>query len=151
MTAIAHLPTNHCVSIHTLKAIRARHPLALDAQAYGPGRYQIGYGHRDPIPPDLTISPCQAEDLLRNDVQYVEAFIRLAVARRLTDRAYQALVSYLYDVGPKATAARARLSALHEGGEAAFFHGLEGACAESRFGENVGRAARFFECTQAGP
>lgn len=145
-----HLPTNHCVMRTTLAAIRARHPLALEATSYAPGRYFIGYGHQDHMPPDLTISPCQAEDMLRNDMQYVEAFIRLSVARCISDRGYQALVSFLYDVGPKSEAAHVRLGMLHDGGERAFFAGLEGGAEWSRFSAVVGRSARFFECTQAG-
>lgn len=145
-----HLPTNHCVMSATLAALRARHPLVLEATKYRPDRYFIGYGHQGNMSPDLTISPCQAEDLLRNDIQYVEAFIRLSVARRVSDRCYQALVSFLYDVGPKSEHARVRLGMLHDGGERAFFRGLEGGAEWSRYSASVGRSARFFECTQAG-
>lgn len=148
--ALDYLPTNHCVAANTLRAIRARHPLALSAEAYAPGKYQIGYGNRNDVLRDMTISPCQAEDLLRNDVMYVEAFIRMAVARRLTDRGYQALVSFIFDVGPKSDHARARLGALHARGEAAFFDGLAVGAGMSRFGAHVGRAARFFEVEHAG-
>lgn len=148
--ALDYLPTNHCVAANTLRAIRARHPLALSAEQYAPGKYQIGYGNRNDVLRDMTISPCQAEDLLRNDVMYVEAFIRMAVARRLTDRGYQALVSFIFDVGPKAQSALNRLSILHDRGEAAFFDGLAGCADYSRFGAHIGRAARFFECEQAG-
>ena len=145
-----HLPTNHCVNVHTLHAIRSRHRLLLEAEQRVQGIWEIGYGCRVGVMPGATIGPCQAEDLLRNDVQYVEAFIRLAVARRISDRCYQALVSYLYDVGPKAEASRIRLARLHEGGEETFFLGLEGEARASRFGENIGRPARFFEVNYAG-
>lgn len=145
-----YLPTNHCAARDTLMAIRARHPIATTARLYAPGKYEIGYGCRVGVLPRQQISPCQAEDIFRNDVLYVEAFIRLAVARRLSDRAYQALVSYIFDVGPKASPALARLARLHDRGEAGFFDGLEGEAEASRFGPHVGRSARFFEVNQAG-
>ena len=145
-----YLPNNHCVGRDTLLALRSRHVLATSSRQYAPGRYEIGYGNRNGVGPGLSISPCQAEDLLRNDVQYVEAFIRMAVARRISDRAYQALVSFIFDVGPKSDPARERLSRLHEGGEDAFFDGLAGGAEWSRFGEHIGRSARFFEVNHAG-
>lgn len=141
-----YLPTNHCVEMQTLDAIRRRHPVLTSARPYAPGRYEIGFGNRSSIGPDMAISPCQAEDLLRNDIMYVEANIRLRVARRISDACYQALVSYLYDVGPKAEEANRRLSALHAGGLEAFAKNLNGAAGESRYGVSVGASARFWEC-----
>lgn len=146
MTVRLYLPTNHCVEIQTLEALRRRHPVVLQARLYAPGRFEIGYGNRNDVHPETSISPCIAEDLLRNDVQYVEANIRLRVARRISDACYQALVSYLYDVGPKAEAANARLSRLHTGGLEAFAADLASARDESRYGPSVGASARFWEC-----
>ena len=140
-----HLVTNCTVSGRVLESIRLRQGLALAARRIGPEEWEIGYGNRSFVHPDTRISPCQAEDLLRNDMQYVEAFIRRAVARPVTDDLYDALCSYLYDAGPKSSAARARLAALHERGGDGFFHDLAGAAAESRFGAHIGRTARFFE------
>ena len=77
---------------------------------------------------------------------YVEANIRIRVARRISDASYQALVSYLYDVGPKAEEANRRLSALHAGGLEAFAKDLASAASESRYGVSVGASARFWEC-----
>lgn len=143
-----YLPCNHTVFRETLDNIRRRHPLALQAQQYTPGKFEIGYGNRSEVHPGTHVTSCMAEDLLRNDIQYVEAYIRLAVARRISDGLYQALVSYLFDAGPKSPAARARLSALHTRGPDGFFDGLAGAASESRFDANAGRTARFYECKQ---
>lgn len=143
------LPNNHCVKPETLRAVRARHPLITSATAYAPSKYQIGFGCRNGVHPGWNISPCQAEDLFRNDVMYVEAFLRMAVARRLTERAYQALVSFIFDVGPKSPHASVRLAVLHDHGEAAFFDGLDGGRSWSRFDENVGLVARSFEVWHA--
>ena len=140
-----HRVTNCTVWRETLANIRLRHPLALDAQRVGPNEYEIGHGNRNAVQPSARLSACQAEDLLRNDVMYVEAFIRLAVARPVTDGCYQALVSYLFDVGPRSSHARARIAALHDRGVDGFFDGLAGAADESRFGAHIGRTARFFE------
>lgn len=140
-----YLPTNHTVVRATLENIRIRHRLLTDATQYAPGKYEIGYGNRNDVALGMRISACQAEDLLRNDVMYVEAFIRLAVASRITDGCYQALVSFLYDVGPKSQAARIRLAALHERGEDGFFLDLSGEAEASRFNADIGRTARFFE------
>lgn len=140
-----HHVTNCVVWRETLASIRARHPLLTEATLYAPGRYEIGHGNRNDVMPHSRITACMAEDLLRSDVMYVEAFIRLAVARPVHDRTYQALVSYLFDVGPRSQAARSRLAALHERGRDGFFDGLAGAADESRFGAHIGRTARFFE------
>lgn len=142
-----HYATNCVVSRRVLDAIRSRHPLKLEAELYRPGFYEIGHGNRSDVPPYLRISPCIAEDLLRNDVMYVEAFIRMAVARPISDACYDALVSYLYDASPKSEAARLRLAALHDHGEEGFLRGLASAAAESRFGSLIGASARLFEVT----
>lgn len=141
-------PHNHCVFADTLQAIRSRHPVVTDARQYAPGRYEIGYGNRNSVDKDTRVTLCQAEDLLRNDIQYVEAFIRLCVANRITDGCYQALVSFFYDVGPKSEAARMRIAMVHDRREDGFFDGLEGLKDASRFGPDIGLAARFWECKQ---
>jgi len=145
-----YLPTNHCVFASTLAAIRSRHPLNTCAVQYQSGRFEIGYGNRNDVAPQQQITPCQAEDLLRNDVMYVEAFIRLCVARRISDRCYQALVSLVYDTGPKSAGARSCLSLLHEDGEECLFAALPYGSEMSRFNASIGRAARFFEVERAG-
>jgi len=142
-----HLPTNCTVSMDTLRAIRARHPVRNEATQYAPGEYEIGYGNRSNVHKDTYLGTCECENLLRNDIMYVEAHIRLSVARRIPDWAYQVLVSYLFDVGPRSHFAHSRLAMLHSIGVEGIKDGLAGAAHESRFGADIGRSARFYECS----
>ena len=138
--------SNHAVAPVTLEAIRSRHPLALQAVAYQPGRYEIGHGCRWGPYPGLRISPVQAEDLFRSDIAYVEGRIRTWFPCPMRDGAYQALVSYFFDVGTGESFAEDAVCLFTNGGEKAFFRSLPQAFDRSRFGRNIGRAARFFEC-----
>ena len=140
-----HHPHNHLVSLSTLNAIRNRHPLALQAMSYGPGRWEIGHGCRGGIYAGLRISPAQAEDLFRSDIMFVESAIRCSLDCALTDAAYQALVSYLFDVGPSRWKGDDVHLLLQAGKEEEFFRLLPALAGWSRFNEHVGRAARFFE------
>ena len=138
--------SNHAVAPATLEAIRSRHPLALQAVAYAPGRYEIGHGCRWGPYPGLRISPVQAEDLFRSDIAYVEGRIRTWFSCPMRDGAYQALISYFFDIGTVELYAEDAVCLFMNGGEKAFFRSLPQAFDRSRFGSNVGRAARFFEC-----
>ena len=139
-------PSNHAVAPATLEAIRSRHPLALQAVAYAPGRYEIGHGCRWGPYPGLLISPVQAEDLFRSDIAYVEGRIRTWFSCPMRDGAYQALLSYFFDTGTGGTHVEDVVNLFENGGEKRFFRTLPGAFNMSRFGPRIGRAARFFEC-----
>lgn len=141
--------SNHVVTPETLQAIRQRHPLALDAVQYAPGRYEIGHGCRWGPYPGLRISPIQAEDLFRADIAYVEAHIRAWFQITMREVTYQALVSYFFDVGTQGTGSDDVVNLFESGGEKRFFRSLPGAFGLSRFGDHVGKAARFFECKHA--
>lgn len=138
--------SNHVVRPETLQAIRQRHPIALDAVQYAPGRYEIGHGCRWGPYPGLRISPIQAEDLFRSDIAYVEGHIRAWFRLPMRDATYQALVSFFFDVGTQGTQCDYVVNLLENGGEKHFFRSLPGKFGLSRFGDHVGKAARFFEC-----
>lgn len=140
-----HYPHNHCVSRDTLDAIRRRHPLALQAEQYAPGKWQIGHGCRGGIYPGLKISPIVAEDLLRNDVLYVESRIRAYFDMPLSDSLYQVLVSHLFDIGTQSTACDDIVNLVATNQVARFKQMLPGSFGLSRFGADVGRTARFWE------
>lgn len=143
-----HYPGNHVVTRDTLAAIRARHPLALQALEYRPGRFEIGHGMRGFVVSGMKLSPQQAEDLFRNDILYVESRIRAWLDRPVSDPAYQALVSFIFDVGTEFDVIKDALAFMHEGDEQGFFRWVPPHAALSRFGEHIGRAARFWEAKQ---
>lgn len=142
-------PTTHCVTPDTLTAIRRRHPLALEAVAYAPGRFEIGHGMRQGVFPGLRICAQQAENLFRCDVQYCEAMIRSAADFPISEALYQALVSLFFDVGPKTRVVDFMVATARQQGERAYFSLLPSNAHWSRFGQDIGRAARFYEAKQA--
>jgi lysozyme len=80
------------------------------------GQWAIGYGHRGPdVKEGMTITQAQAEALLRQDVAEVETVIRSAVRVPLTQAMFDALVSFVYNVGAGAFRTSTLLKKLNAG------------------------------------
>lgn len=65
------------------------------------GVLTIGWGHtgRD-VKPGMTITPMQANELLRQDMAAIAVDVRKLLKVRVTQRQFDALVSFAFNVGP---------------------------------------------------
>ncbi|HXI87613.1 MAG TPA: lysozyme [Parvularculaceae bacterium] len=78
------------------------------------GIWTIGYGHTGPdVKPGMKISDAEADDLLRKDLKPREDAVGRLVKTPLNQNEFDALVSFIYNVGENAfknSTARARLN-----------------------------------------
>jgi lysozyme len=75
--------------------------LSLKAYADPPGQtktYSIGYGHLG-VPAGSTCSPEQAEEYLREDSTHAQSVVNKTVLDFLTQGQFNALTSFIYNVG----------------------------------------------------
>lgn len=80
------------------------------------GQYAIGYGHRGPdVSPGQRITVEEAERLLQQDVAKAETVVRSLVTVPLTQAQFDALVSFVYNVGAGAFRSSTLLRLLNDG------------------------------------
>lgn len=63
------------------------------------GVWTIGYGHTSNVRQGMHITPDQAEAYLRQDLKVVETSLSTAVKCALTQNQYDALCSFIFNVG----------------------------------------------------
>jgi lysozyme len=61
--------------------------------------WTIGWGHTKTAKPGMTITEAEAERLLRGDLDWVEAVIADLVRVPLTQNQYDALASFIFNIG----------------------------------------------------
>jgi lysozyme len=77
--------------------------LRLKAYLCPAGKWTIGYGHTgDGIVKEMIITEPLADKLLRDDVQDAEDTINAQVEQRLTQNQFDALVSFVFNIGRNA-------------------------------------------------
>lgn len=87
------------ISVTGAQELKDREGLKLEAYE-DVGGYSIGYGHHG-VAPDLVITKEQAEQLFRLDVQEIEnAIARDLPGVKLSQQQHDALVSFMYNLGP---------------------------------------------------
>lgn len=80
------------------------------------GKLTIGYGTTGPeVKPNMVITKEQAEALLRNELRRVEFHINSVVQVPLTQNQFDALASFVYNVGPAAFGTSTLLKHLNQG------------------------------------
>lgn len=92
--------------------------LRLVAYKPDPGEpyWTIGYGHYGPdVKPGMRITPKRALELLREDVKWAEAAVRKHVDVRLNQGEFNALTSFVFNVGAGAFASSTLLRKLNGG------------------------------------
>lgn len=90
------------ISQRGVNKIKKWEALRLEAYQDQGGLWTIGYGHTDGgrgVAPGLTISEAEAEQLLRKDLRDAESAVNNMVDERLTQSQYDALVSFVFNVG----------------------------------------------------
>ena len=86
-----------CVLDTTL--IKEFEGLRLEAYRDSVGVWTIGYGHTSTAEEGMKITPRGAEELLRQDLRWVEEAIKKNVRVPLTQNQYDALASWVYNLG----------------------------------------------------
>lgn len=100
------------------------------------GVWTIGYGHTKTVNPNMVITEKEAERLLRSDLDWVEKAINENVEIELTQNQYDALASFIYNVGGTAFKKSTMLRKLNT-------NDIEGAAAEfKRWNKAGGKVVR---------
>ena len=98
------------------QAIKTAEGLRLTAYKDGGGVWTIGYGHTgSDVREGLTIPLSEAERLLTRDLRVAEGHVNDAVKVKLTQNQFDALVSFVYNVGGGAFRASTLLKLLNAG------------------------------------
>ena len=64
------------------------------------GVWTIGYGHTKGVTPDMIISTEQGEEMLTDELKEYETYVETLVKVPLHQYQYDALVSWVYNLGP---------------------------------------------------
>ena len=94
-------PHNLTISKAGLEFIKGWESLRLAAYQDVGGVWTIGYGHTEMVFKGQTISPAQAESLFRHDIFAPEKAIRDHVSVALKQSEYDALVSFIFNLGAR--------------------------------------------------
>ncbi|MNL10554.1 Lysozyme RrrD [compost metagenome] len=98
------------------QAIKTAEGLRLTAYKDGGGVWTIGYGHTGAdVREGLTIPLSEAERLLTRDLRVAENHVNGAVKVKLTQNQFDALVSFVYNVGGEAFRSSTMLKKLNTG------------------------------------
>jgi lysozyme len=82
-----------------LDLIKSFEGLRLQAYADSGGVWTIGYGHTNGVEKGQTITEQQADEFLREDVEWAEKAVSDVVQVTLTPNQFAALVSFVFNVG----------------------------------------------------
>lgn len=106
---------NKRISPAGLNLIKKYEGLKLTAYKCPAGILTIGYGHTKTVKPGMTINKEMAELLLREDLIWVESAIKRHVTVQLNQNQFDALSSFIYNVGERAFANSTLLKLLNQG------------------------------------
>lgn len=87
------------ISDNGLAFIKSYEGLRLKAYQDSVGIWTIGYGHTNGVKEGDVITEEQATEFLRDDVGFAEQCIAMSVDVPLTQNEYDALVSFVFNVG----------------------------------------------------
>jgi lysozyme len=116
-------PTEESAAMRTsdqgLELLKEREGCKLQAYLDSVGVPTIGVGHTNGVHMGMTITEDEALGLLREDLQWSEAAIASGVTVPLEQHEFDALVSFVFNVGPRAFAASTLRRMLNAGDRAA--------------------------------
>ena len=87
-------------SSRAISLIKSFEGLRLSACRCPAGRLTIGYGHTSNVHEGMTVTEAQAEKLLMQDIYFAE--LAVDMLGKLTQNQYDALVSFVFNVGNRA-------------------------------------------------
>ena len=85
-----------------LRLIKSFEGLQLNAYKCPAGIWTVGYGHTYGVAPGMRVTADEAEMFLRSDLESVCQTVRDAVQTPLTDPQFDAVVSFVFNVGAAA-------------------------------------------------
>lgn len=98
-----------------LDLIKSFEGLELESYVDPVGIWTIGYGHTGDVKEGMVISPSQAEDLLKKDVERTEKGVSDLIRQKVNENEFSALVSLAYNIGNAALASSTVLKRLNIG------------------------------------
>ena len=93
---------NNKISENGINLIKSFEGLRLSAYKCSAGVLTIGYGHTGNVKPFDVVSEKQAEDILKNDLIKFEKVINDSVCVELNQNQFDALVSFVFNIGATA-------------------------------------------------
>ncbi len=102
-------------SIEGLALIKKFEGLELEAYKCAAGVWTIGYGHTKDVQPGDVISESHADHMLEVELEEFEAYINNNVTAALSQNQFDALVSWVYNLGPANLKASTMLKVLNSG------------------------------------
>lgn len=90
------------ISENGIDLIKSFEGLRLSAYKCSAGVLTIGYGHTSNVKPFDVVTEKQAEDILKNDLIKFEKVINDSVSAELNQNQFDALVSFVFNVGTNA-------------------------------------------------
>jgi len=103
------------ISEQGIEFIKAQEKLSLKAEKNYAGIWTVGYGHTEDVHEGDSVTPEQAEALLRSDLKKCEATLHQALEVLVTQNQFDALCSILFSVGAGQRGVKAGLIALKSG------------------------------------
>jgi GH24 family phage-related lysozyme (muramidase) len=104
------------MKVHNIDIIKKHEGLRLEAYLPTPNDvWTIGYGHTHTTKQGMKITAGQAESLLRKDITWVEKAVNKLVVVPLTQNQFDALASFVFNVGEGAFSSSTLLRLLNSG------------------------------------
>ncbi len=105
----------HKIGSKGLEMIKHFEGLELKAYQCAAGVWTIGYGHTKGIQPGMVITEETANDMLVEELEEYENYINSMVKCPLSQNQFDALVSWVYNLGPANLQASTLLKVLNAG------------------------------------
>ncbi len=102
-------------SVEGLALIKKFEGLELEAYTCAAGVWTIGYGHTKDVQPGDVWSESHADHMLEVELEEFEAYINDNVTAPLSQNQFDALVSWVYNLGPANLKASTMLKVLNSG------------------------------------
>lgn len=103
------------ISAEGLSLIKKFEGCELEAYQCSAGVWTIGYGHTKDIEEGMTITKEQAEEMLVDELHEYESYVNEYVTVELEQNQFDALVSWVYNLGPANLKASTMLKVLNSG------------------------------------
>ena len=108
-------PSGPPTGVSDVSLIKEFEGLYLEAYLCPANKWTIGYGHTKTVRPGMKITERGAEELLRQDLAWCEDAVRENVKVPLTQNQFDALVSFVFNVGEGAFKKSTLLKKLNAG------------------------------------